>query len=105
MIELREPIPPGVVSTIRGRWQRPALTLLTTSVLVLSTVATLLPGPAGDGLGVAVVAAIVAAPLVRVAWLVFRWWQEGDRRFVVTGAALLAIVGIGALLTLAGVGR
>jgi hypothetical protein len=105
VIEVREPIPPGVVSSIRGRWQRPALTLLTTSVLVLSTVATLLPGPAGDGLGVVVVGAIVAAPLARVAWLVFRWRQERDRRFVFTGAALLAIVATGALLTLAGVGR
>jgi hypothetical protein len=25
MIELREPIPPGELSSIRGRWQRPAL--------------------------------------------------------------------------------
>jgi hypothetical protein len=105
MTDLREHIPPGVVSTIRGRWQRPALALLTTVMLVLSTVATVLPGRAGDGLGVAVIAAIVAAPLLRVAWLVFRWWQEGDRRFVLTGAALLAIVGTGALLTVAGVGR
>lgn len=102
MTDLREPIPPGVVSTIRGRWQRPALTLVTWSTLILSMVAVVLTGPVGDAAGAVVVAAIVATPLLRVAWLAIRWWQEDDGRFVLTALALLAVVASGALLTVLG---
>ncbi|MDY7099964.1 MAG: hypothetical protein S0880_02140 [Actinomycetota bacterium] len=100
----REPIPPGAVSTIRGRWQRPALELVSKAVLAVSVVAVLVPGAVGRAIGVAVVAAIVAAPLLRVAWLVFRWTQERDRRFVITGLALLGVVGTGAVLAALGIG-
>jgi hypothetical protein len=103
-VEVREPIPPGVVSTIRGRWQRPALTIVTWSTSILAAVAVVLPGPAGRAVGAVVVTVIVAAPLLRVAWLAYRWWQEADRRFVVTALALLAVVAAGASLALAGVG-
>ena len=105
MTDVREPIPPGVVSTIRGRWQTPALTIVTWFTLILSMVAVVLAGPVGDAVGAVVVAAIVATPLLRVAWLAFRWWQEGDGRFVRTALALLAVVASGGVLTIAGVGR
>lgn len=94
----RDPIPGGVVSTIRGRWQGPWLTWLSRLVLVASLVAAVLPGTADRSLATVAVSLIVAAPLVRVAWLVFRWGQEGDLRFVAAGSALLAVVAVGGLL-------
>lgn len=101
----REPIPPGTVSTIRGRWQMPALTWVTRVALVAGVASVLLPGAAGPAVATVVVAAIVAVPPLRVAWLVYRWVQERDRRFALTGIALLAVVGVGALVSALGLGR
>lgn len=100
----REPIPPGTVSTIRGRYQRPALTSLTWAVVVAGLVSAVLPGPARIAVATGAVVAVVAAPLLRVAWLVHRWSQEHDRRFQLLGVALLAVVAAGAALSAAGVG-
>jgi uncharacterized membrane protein YczE len=96
--------PPGTVSTIRGRWQAPALTWLTRLILVAAASGAVLPSRVGTAFATAAVAAVVAAPLVRVAWLIHRWRQEHDRRFVLVGLALLAVVGIGAALAAVGVG-
>ena len=100
----RPPIPDGTVSTIRGHYQGPALTWLTRVVMVAGVLGAVLPGTMGTAIATAAVAAVTAAPLLRVAWLVFRWTQEHDRRFVVLGSALLAVVAVGAALSAAGVG-
>lgn len=100
----RAPIPAGQVSTIRGRWQKPALAWTTRVVIVLGLLSVVLPERPAEALATAVVAAVVAAPLLRVAWLVHRWRQERDRRFVALGAALLVVVATGALLSALGVG-
>lgn len=102
--EHREPIPEGTVSTIRGRYQRPGLAWLTRVVMVAGVLGWLLPGAAGIAVATTAVSAVIAAPLVRVAWLVFRWTQERDRRFQVQGAALLLVIAAGAALSAAGVG-
>ncbi len=100
----RAPIPAGTVSTIRGRWQGPALTWLTRLVLVAAVLGAVVPGSVGIGMATAAVVAVVAAPLVRVAWLVWRWVQEGDHRFVAFGLGLLLVIAVGAVLAALGIG-
>lgn len=100
----RAPIPAGTVSTIRGRWQGPALTWVTRLVLVVAVLGAVVPGGVGIGMATAAVVAVVAAPLVRVAWLVWRWVQEGDRRFVAVGVGLLLVIAAGAVLAALGIG-
>jgi 4-hydroxybenzoate polyprenyltransferase len=100
----RQPIPGGAVSTIRGRIQVPALTWTTRAVMALGLVSALLPDDARIAAATVVVAAVVAVPLLRVAWLVHRWRQERDARFVRLGLALLAVVAAGAALAARGVG-
>ncbi len=92
------PVPGGPVSTVRGRLQAPALRALTVLLVLLSALAVLLPGSAGHRTGVAVVALCVAAPLLRVAWLVRRFVQERDGRFAVRGLLLLVLVAAGPVL-------
>lgn len=100
----RQPIPAGTVSAIRGRVQDRVLTWTTRAVLVLGLVSAVLPGDAGIAVATAVVAAVIGVPLVRVCWLVHRWRQEQDRRFVRMGVALLGVVAVGAGLAALGVG-
>lgn len=100
----RAPIPGGQVSTIRGRWQAPALTWTTRVVLVAGLLTLVLPGVAAMAVATAVVAVVIATPLLRVAWLVWRWHQEHDQRFVTIGLVLLAVIGSGAALAALGVG-
>lgn len=64
----------------------------------LAAAGLLVPGRAGEALGAALVAVLIAAPLARVVWLVQRWFRRGDPRFGLAGVAVLAIVAIGALL-------
>lgn len=100
----RSPIPDGTVSTIRGRWQAPALTWTTWVVLALGVLSAVLPGDAAVVVATVVVGVIVATPLLRVLWLVHRWRQERDRRFVGVGLALLGVIALGAGLAALGVG-
>jgi uncharacterized membrane protein len=53
---------------------------------------------------VATVALVVVAatPLARVVWLIVRWAQEGDRRYVAMGLALMTVIGLGAVLAVVG---
>ena len=50
------------------------------------------PGTAGHLSGVACIALLIAAPVVRVAWLTVEWARAGDRRFAALGAVLLAVL-------------
>jgi hypothetical protein len=77
---------------------------LTRIVLALSVVGGFLGGGTGRALAVTAVAAVVAAPPGRVAWLVYRWGEERDRTFVGIGLALLGVIAAGGALALAGVG-
>ncbi len=94
----RPPIPGGKVSTIRGRRQAPALTWITRLVLGLGVISAALPDDEGRAVATVAVGVVVAVPLLRVAWLVFRWVQERDWRFALTGTGLLAVVALGAVL-------
>lgn len=79
----------------RGLW---SVVLLATALAGLGLA---VPGSVGDGIATAAVALVLAAPLLRVLWLVVAWWHTGDRRFVVIGSALLLVVALGGALALA----
>lgn len=70
------------------------------AVLVLGLAGAVLPGDAGTAAGTAAVAAVVATPLLRVAYLALRWARRRDRRFSAAAVGLLLVVGSGALLAL-----
>ena len=88
------------VSTITGRRQGPALRAATAVSLVLAIVSVVTSGTVAVATGVAAVGVVMAAPLLRVAWLLFRWVQERDWRFVAAAIGLLAVIGAGAGVTL-----
>ncbi len=100
----RVPIPAGTVSSIQGRRQAPALRVAAAAAFGAAVAALLLPGALGDAFAVTAVVVVTATPLLRVGWLIFRWSQERDWRFVAIGVGLLTIVSLGALAALAGVG-
>lgn len=102
--EGREPIPPGVVSAIRGRYQAPGLSWVTRVLVALGLVTLVVPDDVRIAIATTAVGGVIATPLLRIAWLVFRWGQERDRRFVVTGLVLLGVVVAGVVLAALGVG-
>lgn len=70
---------------------------------LLAALAVVLPDPVGAWSGWALVALLVAAPLVRVAWFVRRWFQRGDPRFALVGLGVLLVVVAGVVLAAVGV--
>lgn len=88
------------VSRISGRRQRPALRVVTAAAWMLAGIGTLGLSDVTDAAAVAALTLVTAAPLIRVGWLVFRWTQERDLRFAALGVGLLAVVAIGAILSL-----
>lgn len=60
----------------------------------------LLPGAAGRASGTGLVVTLVAAPVLRVAWLTARWLRRRDVRFAAVALVLLVVVGIGGLTAL-----
>jgi hypothetical protein len=98
----REPIPPGAVSTIRGIIQIPVLKIAIQLVLLLALASLLLPGTAGAWCADAAIGLLIAVPLVRVAWLIYRWRMEADRRFITIGTGLILVISCGALIALLG---
>ena len=88
------------MNTNRIRYERIIWALRITKwvALVAALAAMVLPGDAGSAAAAAAVGLVIAAPLVRVSWLSYRWWRWGDRAFATVAASLLLIVGIGAVL-------
>lgn len=99
----REPIPPGRISTVRGRRQAPILRGLTRVAFVAATLGVVFGGRPGRVAGWTAVGLVTVTPLARVGWLIWRWWSEHDRRFVAAGIALLVVVAAGTTLSLLGV--
>lgn len=83
-----------------GRQRRLVAFLRTGLVLVTGTAtAELLAPPAWRAqAGVLMTSTVIAVPLVRLAWLVVRWWRRGDHRFALVGTGLLVIVASSAVL-------
>jgi hypothetical protein len=67
---------------------------------VLGAVGVLLGDGVGDAIAGVAVGAVIALPLLRVLWLVATWQRQRDRRFVVLGVVLLALVAVGFVLAL-----
>jgi hypothetical protein len=82
------------------RQRRLILWLRAVSWLTLAGAAagTILPGRAGRWAATATVALLVAAPLLRTAWLAVRWSRLGDRRFAAAAVLVLVVAGSGVLL-------
>jgi O-antigen ligase len=92
------------VTTKRVRYERIiwALRITTRVTLVAALAGTFIPGHTGRSASAAAVGLVIAAPLLRVSWLSYRWWRWGDRLFASVAASLLLVVGTGtgiALLT------
>ena len=88
------------VSGITGQRQGPVLRVATVLAFLLALASVLTEGQVTVVTGTAAVTVVVAVPLLRVLWLLIRWAQERDWRFVAVATGLLAVVGLGAFLTL-----
>ncbi|MGB8862229.1 MAG: hypothetical protein WCC60_23440 [Ilumatobacteraceae bacterium] len=64
----------------------------------LAVVGALVPGAVGRASCVAMVAVIVAVPLVRVIALGVHWLRAGDRRFAAAAGGLMVVVAVGTVL-------
>lgn len=88
------------VSNITGQYQRPWLRAITVSIGTLSLAGLVVPGRTGDNLLGSALTLLVATPLLRVVWVIYRLAREGDRRFAMVGVALLSAVALGVLVSL-----
>ena len=75
-----------------------ALRITKRVALVAALAATVIPGEIGRAASAAAVGLVIAAPLLRVSWLAYRWWRWGDRAFASVAASLLLVVGTGAAI-------
>ena len=76
------------------------LTAATIVAFLATVIGTVMSNDLGHVAGGVAVAAIIAAPLLRVAILGVHWWRQHDRRFALTAAALLAVTAVGAALAM-----
>jgi hypothetical protein len=75
------------------------LTAELAAVVVLCVAALLGPEPVAGSAGAGLLALLVAIPLVRVTWLVVRWFRKGDPRFAAVGLFLLGVATLGWVLS------
>ena len=85
------------MSAKRVRYERIiwALRITIRVTLVASLAGAFVPGGVGRAASATAVGFVIAAPLLRVAWLTYRWWRWGDRAFASVAAVLLLVVGTG----------
>jgi hypothetical protein len=90
------------VTTRRVRYERIiwALRITTKVTLVAALAGSVIPGHAGRSASVVAVGLVIAAPLLRVSWLAYRWWRWGDRLFASVAGSLLLVVGTGTAIAL-----
>ena len=74
------------------------LVVITATLTFLAALTVVLTAPAEEPVAVATVAMLLAAPLLRIAWLGVRWWRLGDRRFAFVAAGLLGVVALAAVV-------
>ncbi|MGI9577099.1 MAG: hypothetical protein ACR2OH_02745 [Microthrixaceae bacterium] len=85
----------------RHRRYRPLSNLLGAgmgAVGLLAFLTLLLGEGAGGDVGAAMVVVLATIPLLRVCWLVGRWFKRGDPRFAAVGLLVVAIPVCGFLL-------
>lgn len=68
------------------------------ALLLLSLIGVVAHGRVSRDVGQAMVVLLVALPLIRLVWLLVRWVRKRDRRFTLELVALLAVVGIAAVV-------
>ena len=68
------------------------------AVALLAVVALAARGSTGESVGAAMVLLLAAIPLLRVAWLVGRWFRRGDPRFALLGMLVISVPVLGFLL-------
>ncbi len=90
------------MTTRRIRYERMiwGLRLTTRITLLAALTGTVIPGDNGRRASAVAVGLVIAAPLVRVGWLAYRWWRWGDRLFASAAASLLLVVGTGTTVAL-----
>jgi len=76
------------------------LRFLIKAAFVAALAGVVLPRPLGTVASGVAVGIVVAAPLLRVAWLAIRWYLRGDRRYAAVAASLLVVVGSGSVIAL-----
>ena len=69
-------------------------------VAVLAVAGLVVGGGTGEVLQWLAVAAVIAIPLVRVAWLAVRWSIQRDWRYVAVAIMLLVLVAVGPIVAL-----
>lgn len=72
------------------------------AVVAAAAAALVLPEPAAHWAAITMTSLLIAVPVIRIAWLLIRWVRLGDWRFALTSAALLGVVGVGALIATLG---
>ncbi|HXV69795.1 MAG TPA: hypothetical protein VEB69_00170 [Acidimicrobiia bacterium] len=90
----------NTVSRVTGRRQGPILRATTRIAWVLAGLGALSESQPFLTAGVIAVVLVTAAPLLRVTWLILRWTQERDWRFVWTAAALLGVIFVAGFIAL-----
>jgi hypothetical protein len=90
------------VNARRVRYERIiwALRISTRVTLVAALAGTFIPGETGRSASAVAVGLVIAAPLLRVSWLAYRWWRWGDRAFASVAVLLLVVVGTGTAIAL-----
>lgn len=88
--------PKRLDSQVRGTGR--AMQIAAIVAFGLAAVGALLPGAVGRAAAIAVVAFIVAVPLLRVVSLGVHWQRIGDRRFAGVALGLLVIVATGSVI-------
>lgn len=69
----------------------------------LALVGVLLPTEIGEPIEITAIAIVTAIPLVRVAWLITRWFRLRDMKFVWWAVLLLMLVAVGPALAFFGI--
>lgn len=93
------------ISHVTGRRQAMALQWIMRAAIVLAAASIVVPAPVDHLLATTALVLVAATPVARVGWLIYRWFQERDMRFVAVGTLLLAVVAAGAIVSALGPGR
>lgn len=90
----------------RGRGRRLVVPLrrLTHLLVAAALAALVVPGEAAQWIAHGAIGALVAAPFARVAFLGWRWWRIGDRRYAVAAWGVM-LIGLTVALYALGAGR